>query len=77
MYSGPLMRPSLDGVTRRCASGISDELSGVADDAGLARDVEAGVEAAGVDDDFGSSEEPPHELATATRTASATRYRIL
>ena len=66
------MRPSLDGVTRRCASGISDELSGGADDAGLAREVMAGVEAASVDDDFGSSEEPPHELATANRIAKTT-----
>jgi len=71
------MRPSLDGVTRRCASGIAEELSGGAEDTGLARDVEAGVEAAGVDDDFGSSDEPPHELATANTTAIAKKYRIL
>jgi len=70
------MWPSFDGVTRRCASGIAEELSGVAEDAGLARGVEAGVEAAGVDDVLGSSEEP-QPLATASTRANATKYRIL
>ena len=69
------MRPSFDGVTFRWASGISDELPGVAEDAGLDRDVEAGVEDAGVADDFESSDEP-QALATVSRTAIATRYRI-
>jgi len=48
----------LEGITRRWASGIPDELSGVAEDAGRAREVADGVDDARVADDFGSSEEP-------------------
>jgi hypothetical protein len=70
------MWPSLDGVTRRCASGIAEELSGVAEDGGLAGEDEGGEEEAGPGDAWGSSEEP-QPLATANTTASATKYRIL
>ena len=70
------MRPSFDGVTFRWARGIPPELSGVAEDAGLLRDVDAGVEDPGVGDGFASSDEP-HALVTASMTASATTYRIL
>jgi hypothetical protein len=49
---------------------------GVADDAGLAREVEAGDGDAGAGEDFESSEEP-QAAATAKSTASAIKYRIL
>jgi len=58
------------------ARGIADELLGVADDAGLAREVEAGDGDAGAGEDFESSEEP-QAAATAKSTASAIKYRIL
>ena len=70
------MRPSFDGVTFRWASGIDEELSPVADAAGLAREVEGGDGDAGAGEDFESSEEP-QAPAAAKSTASAIKYRIL